>query len=398
MKIKFNRILWLVPDSASYVYSSNEKGLELLGATVELFDYREEVLKVGVCKVREEILKTIEDFAPDLVLSSFYSNNYELPPEFLLEISSRVPLVVFSGDDELYGTWQTVYLAQAADAVITFDIFGRHVFEQLSIPTIHYFFPSLDFEIPSPCKEKTIDVSFVGNCKKSDRGEYIRFLRENGINVSTYGQGSDNGFVSREESLKIISQSKINLNFTKSDVASEILVVEPWRANILQVKARPIEVAKMNSFCLSEYSPGLDKMFSIGNEVGTFYDKEELLVKVKYYLQHDAERQEMAARAFEKAKSDYDNLGYLCRTFNLLHEKLQNNKGRTKKVPVFRSFDFNSSEVKANFFIFLMLLRLNRFVLAIGVVPYFLNLKLSCLVGLWRGVAELVSNRFCGRK
>ena len=86
MKIKFNRILWLVPNIASYVYSSNEKGLELLGATVELFDYREKVLKVGICKDREEILKTIEDFAPDLVLSSFYSNNYELSPEFLLEV------------------------------------------------------------------------------------------------------------------------------------------------------------------------------------------------------------------------------------------------------------------------------------------------------------------------
>ena len=396
--MKFLRIMCLRPSSLNEAHNSQVEGLERLGVTVLSVDFREKALEMGICKARMGILKTIDDFAPDLVLASFFSDTYELSPEFLREISAKAFLVVNSGDDELFGTWQTIYFAQSADAIMTCDYGGRFLYEQLSIPTVYFFSPVLDFVDNLLISEREIDVSFVGNCNKADRGEYIKFLRDSGISVATFGVGSGNGFVSRSEFLRIISMSKINLNFTKVDVPDEVLRVEPWRSNIRQLKARPLEVSCMKSFCLSEFSEDIWKVFSVGSEVDVFSDKDELLNKVRYYLENDAERERMASLAYDRTQKDYDKLNYLCRSFDLLHEKLHDRNGKVQKNPVFRSFEFNASEFKYNFLIFVKLLRLGRFTVALGVVPYFIKLKLCCLVGLWRGVVELVSSVFLKRK
>jgi hypothetical protein len=391
MKIKFNRILWLQPDLSVDTLSSNVKGLEMLGVKVMVFDYREHVLRVGISGARKHILDIIDDFAPDLVLATFVANNFELSPEFLGQISSKTSLVIHAGDDEVYGTWQTIYFAQSADAVMTADFGGRYMYEQLFIPTVYFRSPPLDFMDSILAPQKTIDVSFLGDCARGNRAEYIKWLRENGIEVSTYGNGSENGFVSRGKFLEIISKSKINLNFTGRDVPSEILKREPWRMYFRHLSGRAFEAARLKSFCLSEYCLGLDEMLSIGREVDIFHNKEDLLAKVKYYLENDAKREEIAVKAYEKVKAEFDDLGYLSRSYNLLHDKLCENKNRIKGTDVFRSFDFNASEVKGNFFIFVKLLGEGRFVLALDTMPYFLNFNRSCLVGLWRGMAELFS-------
>jgi hypothetical protein len=245
-----------------------------------------------------------------------------------------------------------------------------------------------------PNDKREIDVSFVGNCEKADRRKYIEFLRSNGISVITYGVGSENGFLSRKEFLKIVSISKINLNFTKVDVPPEVLRLEPWRAHIRQLKARPLEVCSMKSFCLSEFSEDIGKVFSVGNEVDVFSSQDELLSKVKYYLENDKKREEMASLAYARAQKEYGTLSYLNRSFDLLYEKLHGSNGEAKKYPVFRSFEFNVSETKGNFIIFLKLIRLRRLRVALGVIPYFIKIKLSCFVGIWRGVVELSRGLF----
>ncbi|MDA8560534.1 glycosyltransferase [Nitrospinae bacterium] len=391
MSVKFKRILWLQPDTTIDTFSSNVKGLQTLGANVVSMNYRDLVLNLGIRGARIKLLNVIADFDPDLILASFFSDNYELSPEFLREISSKVSLVIHAGDDEIFGTWQTIYFAQSADAVMTCDYGGRFMYEQLSIPTVYFRSPVLDFLGTPPVVERSIDVSFVGECDRADRSDYIEYLQRNGIKVETYGRGSENGFVSRTDFLKIISKSRITLNFSGRPVPLEILKKEPWRNHFKHLSGRAYEAARMQSFCLSEYCLGLDEMLSIGSEVDVFWDKQELLEKVKYYLKNDAEREGMAAKAFDKVRNEFDDLDYLCRSYNLLHEKLHNKKNRAVKYPVFRSFDFNASEVSANFLIFVFMLRLRKFSLALGVVPYFFSFNFSCMVGLWRGMGKLVS-------
>ena len=60
--------------------------------------------------------------------------------------------------------------------------------------------------------EKTIDVSFVGQCY-GNREKVITELKNYGIAVEAYGIGWPNGPLSTEEMVKMYSKSKINLGF-----------------------------------------------------------------------------------------------------------------------------------------------------------------------------------------
>lgn len=61
-------------------------------------------------------------------------------------------------------------------------------------------------------QEKTIDVSFVGQCY-GNRPETIRRLRTEGIRVEAFGYGWPNGPLSTEEMVRLYAKSQINLGF-----------------------------------------------------------------------------------------------------------------------------------------------------------------------------------------
>ena len=83
--MKFERIICLRPDSLNAAHISQMKALERLGVDVLSIDFREKVLRVGIDEARKGILKAIDEFSPDIVLASFFSDTFELSPEFLRE-------------------------------------------------------------------------------------------------------------------------------------------------------------------------------------------------------------------------------------------------------------------------------------------------------------------------
>ena len=83
MSVKFRRIMWLQPDISLQMFVSQVNGLKKLGASVLPVDYRDEVLKLGISRAQEKILGEIDSYKPDLILVTFFQNNYELSPEFL---------------------------------------------------------------------------------------------------------------------------------------------------------------------------------------------------------------------------------------------------------------------------------------------------------------------------
>ncbi len=55
------------------------------------------------------------------------------------------------------------------------------------------------------------------------------------------------------------------------------------------------------AFLLTDYSPELEQHYRIGEEIACFADAEELRDKASWYLAHDAERDAIARRGYERA-------------------------------------------------------------------------------------------------
>lgn len=326
-------------------------------------NYTEFFKDFGVFQLQRQIDQIISDNEIEIVFIFQFENNYEFSPGFYNSLRDRCRIVFWLFDDELLLHAHSKFYAQTADAVISTDYFGRNYYESIGIPTVLYFSSySKDDYYPKKI-EKEYDVSFVGVVSeiKNNRMELIRFLKESGVNISVFGPGSDNGFVTFEEMVDVFNKSRINLNFSGISILPWIYNHDPLLiARSKQNKGRPIEIALTDSFCLSEYAPSLPYMFTVGEEIDMFRNREELLSKIRYYLDNGQERERIAANAYKRALKEYESDVYIKHVFEELSIKLEvNEQYRTPKLEVYVNDLFRKRRLF--FFVRSMRRRLKKF-------------------------------------
>ena len=187
-----------------------------------------------------------------------------------------------------------------------------------------------DFE-PVQGLPKIYDVTFIGQ-PHGQRRKKIEKLKKLGMKVNCWGYGWPSGVVSFEEMLKIISQSKINLNFTECSgtffkrAASVFLkrrgerdrtIVLDHPKNLLdnlksffgsfrpQIKGRNFEIPACQGFLLTEYADNLKDYYEIGKEIACFDGIKDCAEKIKYYVSHDKEREEIARAGYVRTVNNH---------------------------------------------------------------------------------------------
>ncbi len=346
--------------------------------------------------LENNIRKTIHENNIDMVIIFMFHNNFELTPGFLRSIKEKAYLVFWLFDEETYFHIHSKYIAQVADAVVTTCRYSVSYYEQLDIPAILYLCSySKETYFPDPSVKKDIDVSFVGSVSKSTRQGYLDYLIKNGIDVEIYGPDAKGGFLSLENMVRTFQRSKINLNLTGMVQMNWLRRIDPMIQRIQQHKGKAIEVALTKSFVLSEYSPPLVKMFEPQKEIGIFYSKEELLEKVRYYLENDSERDEMASKAYERALKEYESDVYLQKIFTWLNDILKN--GKRKDYPVYLSKLHKSRHIAFLVFSIISMLSRRKIRPAISVFPLVFRYgPIYGVYGLYLGVKNVLK-RITGR-
>lgn len=271
--------------------------------------YRLDVVKYshmsGIRNTEKYIEKFIADKKIDVVISSPFATDYQLSVQFYASLKKRAKIVFWMWDDEAYFDSYSKYYCQTADAVITCDYFSVFAYKKLCLPAI-FFPPTHSKNTYYPVDTvKDIDVCFIGGCNQSDRREYINFLIKNGVNIETFGTDSKNGFLAKSEFPKVLSRSKIVLNFNKIDKLNWINKDEPLLKTVRQGGGHYCESALAKSFCLAEYTPSINIIAEVGREIDIFHDKEELLEKIRYYLSNNSKREETAGNAYGRVSRDF---------------------------------------------------------------------------------------------
>ncbi len=146
------------------------------------------------------------------------------------------------------------------------------------------------------------DVTFVGQ-PHGTRRETIATLRKAGVAVQTWGHGWAEGRLTQEEMIQVFSTSRVNLNLSNASTVSP-----GWRGRLRwhhrqlsqQIKGRNFEIPGCGGFTLTGTAENLDQYYKLGNEVGVFDDAYGLVEKVKYYLDHESERQRIAQAGYDR--------------------------------------------------------------------------------------------------
>ncbi len=142
--------------------------------------------------------------------------------------------------------------------------------------------------------QKTVDVSFVGQCY-GNRPEIVQRLERQGIDVEAYGYRWPNGPLSTEEMIRMYSRSRVNLGFGGVDRFKDSF----------SLKGRDFEVPMSGGLYLTEYHPELARWYDLGREVVTYTDFDDLIEKIRYLLSNPEEAEEIRKKGFRRARSEH---------------------------------------------------------------------------------------------
>jgi spore maturation protein CgeB len=148
--------------------------------------------------------------------------------------------------------------------------------------------------------EPEYDVSFVGQ-RYGERPKIVESIRKAGFNVHCWGYGWEEGRIEQPQMVRVFETSRINLNLSNSWTGRR------WRRRpaIGQIKARLFEVPGSGGFLLSEAAPHIDDYFAVDSELATFTGTDELIEKIRYWLEHEDERAQVANRGYARVRAEH---------------------------------------------------------------------------------------------
>jgi len=137
--------------------------------------------------------------------------------------------------------------------------------------------------------DKRIDIVFAGS-KSPKREKYIEFLTKNGFSVECYGFGWSFKPLYLDELAEKYRQSKIILNFSRDRKGFSDRVFLSMGSG---------------SFLLSEYCNDIEKCFEKKKHLDWFFNRKELLILLKYYLENPVIREKIAKEGSEYVHNNF---------------------------------------------------------------------------------------------
>jgi spore maturation protein CgeB len=161
------------------------------------------------------------------------------------------------------------------------------------------------------------DVGFIGSFER-DRAEAMAFLAQSDIPVRVWGNGweanplvKDNLVIER----RALINAADNALYSKGICATKINLAFLRKANRDLHTDRSIEIPACGGFLLAEYSDEHVRLFEEGREAVFFRSRDDLLDKVRYFLEHEDERRAIASaglkRCLSSGYSHRDRVGFM---------------------------------------------------------------------------------------
>ena len=281
------------------------------------------IIDLHVYADKKEIFRLITEHMKShrnrFVIYNAYENE-----DFFLSFKEHFPdlrlITIFSDDEWRHANYDR-YLALYADAFTIAVLDHIRLYREYGLEPFYMQWACNPNKFhPLPNRKIKYDVTFIG-AAYGKRIDYVRYLIKEGIEVRVFGRGWDRvsgihnhlgGYLAHEQMLEVINQSMINLNFLWTSA-------NPDRATI---KGRTMELAACKAFQLSNYTDEFENYgFRDKENIAVFGDKDELLTKVRYYLEHGVEREAIAERAYEHVLRHHTWNQRFQAVFNQLNER-----------------------------------------------------------------------------
>jgi spore maturation protein CgeB len=240
----------------------------------------------------------------------------------LKRLLPRTKLIWFSEDDMFAGhnrTWRFDRGLKHYDLVCTTKSYNlderelpalgarRVAFFHQAYDAVQHYPPILSEE---DRRALGAEVGFIGSYEEARAGSMYA-LAEAGVSVRVWGNGWERAHVAHNR-LKIERRALVNmpgdLAYSKGIAATKINLCFLRKMNRDLHTSRSLEIPAIGGFMLAERTPEHEAMFLEGKEAAFFGSDEELIEKVKYYLDKAIVRQKIARSGHERCLRDHSAL------------------------------------------------------------------------------------------
>lgn len=304
------------PNDSCYV--NYYPALKKLFGKVIVFDPMATIIKLGKKGMEKNFINLVEKEKAEFLFIDSRGN--ELTIEFLDElrrVSPETKIISYTGDDDKDFESLKRYSSLFVDCTLTAQRDYLKKYFSDGVRNVQFTI-GINTEVFRPMSMKKIyDVAFIGKAS-NERAELIDFLITKKIPIKVFGglweaypkiKHYSFGHVKPEDMAKIVNQTKINLGLSKNKFGRP------------SFKWRVFEIAACKSFCLTDYFEEYLRIFKNKKEIVMFKDKEDLLKKIKYYLENESEREEISKRAYKKVIKNYEVYEDFKRIFKRITEK-----------------------------------------------------------------------------
>lgn len=191
------------------------------------------------------------------------------------------------------------------DVYFTTKSYGVEELRALGSPRVHFvanaYDPNTHRPVPLPDERKKLlgaPVGFVGTFEE-DRARTMQFLASQGIFVRVYGNDWQS-FHPNTPNLRIEGHAVYGDEYAEVLCACDINLCFLRRMNRDRQTQRSVEIPACGAFMLAERTDEHLDLFKEGVEAEFFGSDEELMEKVRYYLDHPEQRKRIAAAGRER--------------------------------------------------------------------------------------------------
>jgi hypothetical protein len=238
---------------------------------------------------------------PDLIIMSSYDHRNNNRPSLAVLTAVRsicgIPLAAVWWDSTGKGAIDKCsYMSDDIDLNILLDsgALAKHFPDRTDFI---YLWTPIDFSVFHPGDgERDIPVSFLGSIGsyRNVRAEYLDYLKGQNLDIYQTG-GPREHLISLERYAEILRRSKISLNFSHSLPGTH------------QLKGRVFEVLFSGTLLMESENAETPQYFTPMVDYVVFHSKQDLVDKLRYYLEHDDERQRIAYSGYMKATTEYNH-------------------------------------------------------------------------------------------
>ena len=263
----------------------------------------------------EQVKKSNKNSKIDLLFGQMWSHVFS--KNALIKIRELgIPIINIAMDDKLPELWGykdnqrqgSVGLGNGVDMTLTTTAQACQWYSIENMPSLFWPLAS-DYKLfgKSSKKPSDIDILFIGN-RYGIRGEIIDYLFKNGVNVTCYGKGWPNGPVNAAQNVALSKRAKIILGVGTIGYCSDVYTL----------KLRDFDALMTGALYITHRNPDLLQLFCEGYHLECYEHVNELLEKIKYYLNQPKKRALIGNQGKNKAKKDYTWETRISKTFHEL--------------------------------------------------------------------------------